>query len=679
MTIWRQVEERSRSLITSRVWRPPLAVLNISVMTASLLLVAFVYRGIEGQGDDLGNLNPAAHPTEWHYLKMLYTQWGQVGFGVLMVPLRLFVRVFGVGPDAFPWWCFAGLNAALNVLSAIHFVLAGRALVGYSRSSTVGLTAFLAGIWLFNPVSFSTTVGIPVVFFAAYTLPLYMISLVALGFATAPTRAARSRIVVLSAVYLLISLNEATFMLSLPVLISAFTIVRARRAARPVQAFAGMIFIWAIASAAAATFVWTTPGFHLRAPLLGFAVPSGTTLWDRIPAWYVESVRTMYGALAGGDVSGAVLLHTILLACLCTALILQVVSKNWWRRAHANSGWLVDGNILALGYLIAAHAATSTLLFTPYFPEYTKAYPVLLIALGIGTTIVWVADLIESLGALGKASPARPVGAAILLVCVGVWTGVRAWPDVVHAYREELRASATLRQARQDIVMLYRDTGQATYTLSHCPPRLEAYGGAALSTDYFTWRGLPALSAMQEGKGDPTALSQRPASTRVMCAAPVLVPWRWSGVPASSPAAVRVFSFIAADGSGVETHDFLASESPRSCTVSGSYNPNVGGSALYRNVFEYRVFFSTGYSYALSPPSVARLVTVVANGHAVSPVNPSVSIAVGYAGVGNEVTAEIPLDPVGARDGVPALLRVSLRGLFPGYLTANTSVRLACE
>ena len=247
MTMVRRVEDWSRPLVAWRAWRQPLVVLNICVIAAGMVLAALAYRGIEGQGDDLSNLNPAAHPTEWHYLKMLYTEWGQVGFGVLMVPLRLFVRLFGAGPDAFPWWCFAGVNAALNILSVVHFVLAGRALVGYSRSWTIALTAFLSGVWLINLVSFSTTLGIPVVFFAAYTLPLYLLSLVALGFATAAVSATHSRMKVLAALYLLISLNEATFMLSLPVLISAFTVVKARRAARPVEAFARMIVIWAAA------------------------------------------------------------------------------------------------------------------------------------------------------------------------------------------------------------------------------------------------------------------------------------------------------------------------------------------------------------------------------------------------------------------------------------------------
>jgi hypothetical protein len=679
MTMLRRVEDWSRPLVAWRVWRQPLVVLNICVMAAGVVLAAFAYRGIEGQGDDLRNLNPAAHPTEWHYLKTLYTQWGQVGFGVLMVPVRLFVRLFRSGPDAFPWWCFTGLNAALNILSVAHFVLAGRALVGYGRSWTLGLTAFLSGIWLINPVSFSTTVGIPVVFFGAFTLPLYMVSLVALGFATDAVSAARSSMMRLAGLYLLVSLNEATFMLSLPVLIGAFTVVKARRAARPVEAFARMIVVWAAASAAAAIFVWTTPGFHRRAPLLGFAVPSGTTLWDKIPAWYVESARTLYRALAGEDVAGAVLLHTMLFASLCTGVILHVLSKKWWRATHASSGWLFDANIVALGYLIAAHAATSTMLFTPYFPEYTKAYPALLIALSIGTTIVWVAGIAESLGSKGTAIRPARAGPAILLVCAGLWAGARSWPDVADAYREELLASATLRQARQDIGTLYRTTSQRTYTLSHCPPRLEAYGGTTLTPHYFTWRGLPALSVMQEGKGDPTELSGRPVSTRVLCVAPVLTPWTWSGVPAFSRVAVRVFSYIAADGSGVENHDFLAPDPPRSCTVWGSYNPNVGGSALYRNVFDYRVLFSTTYSYALSPPSPARLVTVVANGHAISPVNPAVSVAVGYAGANDELTAEVPLDASGARNGGPALLRVSVRGLFPGWLTAYTSVRLECD
>jgi hypothetical protein len=102
----------------------------------------------------------------------------------------------------------------------------------------------------------------------------------------------------------------------------------------------------------------------------------------------------------------------------------------------------------------------------------------------------------------------------------------------------------------------------------------------------------------------------------------------------------------------------------------------VAASALYRNPFSYRVVFSQVPSDARSP---AGLVTVAANGHAINPVNPRASVVVGYAGADDELTTLAPLRGSGARHGEPALLRVSIQGIFPGWLTAYTSVRLACD
>jgi hypothetical protein len=164
-----------------------------------------------------------------------------------------------------------------------------------------------------------------------------------------------------------------------------------------------------------------------------------------------------------------------------------------------------------------------------------------------------------------------------------------------------------------------------------------------------------------------------------MCAAPVVIPRTWKGSPAFSPRPVRIFSYIAADGSGVENHDFLAPEPPRSCTISGSYNPNVAASALYRNEFEYRVFFNTEYPPVGSPQSPSRLLTIVAEDHGDSSINPHASIDVGYVATNGELSAQVPLHESSARDDVPVLLRVSVRGLFPGWLTAYTSMHLKCD
>jgi hypothetical protein len=664
----------------------PVLMLNLCVLAAAVALGVWAYGGLlEGKGDDLRNLNPAAHPTEWHYLKMLYTTWGQVGFGGLMVPWRLVVRIFGIGPDVFPWWFFAGLNAGLNVLAVVHFVIAGKVLMRHGRSWALGLCTFTAALWILNPVSFATTVGIPVVFFSAYTLPLYLVSLFSLGFATAGSPLPRSRLIQLVAVYLLVSLNEATFMLSLPVLVLALTVVKAHRGARPLADFIRMILPWTAASAAAAFFVWTTPGFHYRAPLLGFAVPSGTSVWAAVPGWYGDSVRMIYGALFLDRIAYPVVLHSGLLSALCAGLLMTFL-RTWWRRESRRDAGvlrLLDANVLALGYLLAAHAAMSTMLFTPYFPEYTKAYPALLVALGIGSSMVWAIRVIGTLAVTGagteRAAVPFAVAAAFVVVSASVWLGLQSSARVVDAYRQELRTSRTLGQARHQARAVYQDTGQRNYNLSHCPPRLEAYDGATLTPDYFTWQGLPALSVIQEGAGNSSALPQSSDAHRIQCEAPVLIPWNWGGVASASASPVRVTSYVAADGTGVEQHDFFVPETAKSCTASGSYNPNASASALYRNAFKSELLFSTSYSYAVSPPGVARSMVVLPQGHAKGIVNPAITISVGYVAPDGQLTSELPLDAFRKGAGEPPVVRVSLEGLHASWLTLHTSVRFECQ
>ncbi len=693
-----KISKRIREFIAKH----PVLSLNLLLLLSCLMIGTRLYAGkLVGQGDDVVILNPLAYSSEWEFLRFLYLNWGGVGAAVLVVPWRILIRVFQVSPDLFPWWLFASLNLFLIIVTPINLIMAGRALLRQHWATSLLLLGFIYAVWVTSPIVYQTTIGIPFSATSVCTLPPYLISLGVLLLSKTTFKLGHRESWVLAFLYSVVAVNESHFMLSLPIVFGTITLIKLISQRKPFSEGVKILGFLAIFSVLAALFAWTTPGFHKRGLLLQFAIPDLATIWHKFPDWYMQGVRLGYSTLFPGFASSH-LFHTAVLLILLLGLIVTgiIIYRN--RRSRLNPGEpifnVLSLNLLSLGFISAFHVSMATLLFTQYFPDRTRAYPALLLAVGLGSGILWLVQAshlsmrqerrqrftsVKSFRA--DVSTVSPNHSVLIMACIGL--AVIGWNitvpnlvNIVNGYRAEVISSQVIHDMRQQIINMYSRTGQTNYRLSGCPEYMEFdHGGSfRFSPDYFEWRGYPTISTVREGVGDTIKYLGNKAWTRLECNVPPLFPSKWLDSSMYTSAPVRTVMSVMTDKGGVEDFDFWVSKDTNFCTLTGVYHPSIGSSALYNDAFEYRLLFGTTYSRAVSPPAISRVMEVHPVGY-LKGFRPNVTVTIGFLDGDGQMIPAVAMDAFGGERSTQPLLRVSIAHLDPAYLYGSSSVALDCR
>jgi hypothetical protein len=491
-----------------------LLVVHLVILFALLAFGAWVYAGkLTAAGDDLNNIGTAYWASNLDYLRYFYMEWGQTGVILLVIPLRALARFFQLGPDTFPWWLFASASSYCNLVAPLMIVAAGKAVLRYHWKVGLFLLAFIFGVWI-GPAVYRTTVNIPVTFFVAYVLPLFL-TLFAIATFTRPCSGRVGKFIV-AALYLIVSVNTQTFFFSAPVLFTTLTAIKVIRGNRSYWIGLKEIGLWAMLTLVAAIFVWTQPGFHKREVGAKFVMPSAAELG----AWYQKSTQMGYGTLFSNHLPHTLWIHSLVLVAIAvglagTSLVYYQLGQHK-NQPNPAARDLLGSGILALGFLMAFHFSWISLLFTPYFPEYTQVYPDLLLAAGLGYSIWWASQvypwLVQCLSkmAWSRSLPDNPERAvsegrwsfAILfgaLIGFG-WIGSRVLlPNIGQigaAFTHELRYSEIRRDVRQKIETLHATEGANNFLVVDSPADVDPSWGF---TGYFGWKGHPEITAAIDG------------------------------------------------------------------------------------------------------------------------------------------------------------------------------------
>jgi hypothetical protein len=368
---------------------------NLFLFVLCILVGVVAYGGkLHGGGDDMNNLAATVgNGSSLEYIKWYYLNWGQTGIVALIVPIQAAIKLFHLTPDGFPWWFFASINAFCYLAAGYMLVMGGRRLLKYEWHESLFLLSFIYGVWL-TPIVYNSTIDIPVTFFVAFTLPVYILAVAIYLFSADSFGKSRKDWLVIGVIYTLLSTNTETFLLSIPVVFTGMILIRAFQEKHGLIKIFGNIGFFAALSVLSIIFIWTQPGFHARPLSLDFHVPSFLETFQ----WYTRVLE---------EFGFSILLEnhyqlTQLVRYLIPFLLAVIVFGLWlWRKrdiqmnSHPQIILLLSKAIWALILILGFLFCMVPLLFTGYYPSYVIAYPIMLMAGCLGLVLSFFIHLFQ--------------------------------------------------------------------------------------------------------------------------------------------------------------------------------------------------------------------------------------------------------------------------------------------
>lgn len=492
---------QTRSTVWSRLVRDPLVITNVLLLVASLVVGRVLYAGAFAYADSLNMLssypqldaaggtnvtatNLAQYVRHWYV--GLNGRWSQA---VMNGTLASATKVFGFGPESFPWWMMRSLSLFCMLATPINFLAAAGAFARQIRPMGVCLLVLAWGIWSFAQNTYAYSIWFDCLLTDRF-VPMYLASVLAVGVARGWPGRRPLALAGFAAIYLFVAVEQ--FLVTLPVLLVGYAIYgRARNGAARTL---GMLTESIALSGVSALIYFSSPGQHWRNGLMNVTAP------DLSPAgiftWFTHAMPLGYNVLFGQrDPAIYWTLHLLLLMAGAGA-VLSATFAAWRARSSepSSAGPLVEREdavrwaVFATCFNTAYAASLATLLVSPHFPEYAAQYPALLLTLGLVFSVAAIARR------LAAPRPAAVLTAACAVAVVLAVT-VPAIRTNVTSFKEEA-AYARLRKAVYHRVLdLHRETGADAFVLTNSPVR--SIGGTmeppwGLSA-YFRWAGKSDL------------------------------------------------------------------------------------------------------------------------------------------------------------------------------------------
>jgi hypothetical protein len=361
-------------------------------------------------------------------------------------------RIFQFDPESYPWWLILSASLFCIVATPLNIIIAGKRLVGYSRTTGGWLLAGVWAVWtLSDPVYGGSTMA---TLFYVHIFPAYLLSLGLLwiarpiwgrgvgcntfqisnmvpgsaGSLSAPMQASRLRSQALSRylqgigvrwwlppalLFLYAALSSEQLLVTVPLLYSLVSLLHMLRQPSP-RRWLASLGVW-VGLALLAGFIYiAAPGQSARSDVVQAATPHMSL--QRVQDWYVQAVQQGYATLFADNpvavdcrifYSGCrtepppfvVPLHSLLLGLLLVGGIGSGLAC--YRARHCQrcdrmvlTGLLSKG-LFAGGVLLAFHASLSHLLISPYFPPYALTYPSLLLAVGLVAGLLFLGSFMQ--------------------------------------------------------------------------------------------------------------------------------------------------------------------------------------------------------------------------------------------------------------------------------------------
>jgi hypothetical protein len=418
--------------------------------------------------------NVAEYVRHWYF--GLNGRWSQA---LMNGTLAGVTKLFGFGPESFPWWMMRSLSLFCMLATPLNFLAAAGAFRPHLRLMGIFLLAIVWGTWSLSQNTYAYSVWFDCLLTDRF-VPMYLTSVLSVGVASGwPTRRPL-HLLGFAAVYLFVAVEQ--FLVTLPVLLAAYAL---RDLARTSASRAFRIFVGSIAlSALSSVIYFSSPGQQWRNSLMNVKAPDLSPV--AIFNWFQEATPLAYGVLFGPR-HGAIYwsLHALLLVAGLTTLLALALRSDRLRKLAAKINTKETGRwvLLATCFNAAYAASLSTLLVSPHFPEYAAQYPALLLTLG----------LIFSFAAVVSTAD-RPLAILVTAVsAIGVLFAITL-PAVranVASFREEAAYGRLRKAAYRQVVDLNRQTGASAFVLTNSPTR--SIGGTmeppwGLSA-YFRWIG----------------------------------------------------------------------------------------------------------------------------------------------------------------------------------------------
>ena len=512
---------------------------NAILFFVFILFGAVIYKDkIHGGSDDMSNISGlVGNGSILEYVKWYYLNWGQTGIVVLIASVQFIVKLFHITPEGFPWWFFVSINIFCYVAAVYMIVMGGKRLLKYEWQEALFLLFFIYGFW-FTPVVYKSTISMmPVTLFFAFELPTYLLTIAMYLFSANTFGRNKKDWLIFGFIYLFLSFNTETFLMTTPVLFTGIVIVRAFQERFVLSKIPRYIGVFAVLSLVSVVFTWTQPGYHLRQLNLDFHVPS----FLEVSHWYLYVVQNFEFVSIVENFPN--LAYFILFLPLFFLLIIilglwildkcnvQVNSLSQIRLLLLRSMWSL---VLMLGFLFCM----IPLLFTDYYPYYLTVYPTLLTSVALGGIVgmlIYMPETIREFSMFFRKSDsldmditldekplgianfhlrsvpsnalqqitknwhfinyysflslARWIGASAILLILFLFISLPNFKDILRIHRIELISSAVRADFQEKIVSTYYITGQKNYLIMNCAERTYAdqFWGV---NGYLYWKGI---------------------------------------------------------------------------------------------------------------------------------------------------------------------------------------------
>jgi hypothetical protein len=470
---------------------------------------------------------------------------------VLIAFVQFFVKLLSVSPEKFPWWFFASVNIYCYVMAVYMIIMGGCRLLGCRWQETLFIMVFVYGLWLTPNLYKSTISMMPVTLFICFEFPTYLLAVAIYWFSSDAFGKNKKDWLMFGVIYLVLSLNTETFLMSIPVLFTGIIVVHAIQERYSIGKTIGQVGYLFVLSLVSVVFTWTQPGYHLRPLNIDFHIPSFLEVFR----WYLRVMRD-YGFSPIVEHLPGLARYIRFLPLFFVAIVILGLWAQRKNNFQANSLFqiklLLLRSVWALTLMVGFLFCMIPLLFTDYYPYYVTIYPTLLMSIALaggGGLLVQlfmpetIRDLLKfsgKSGSLGVAisldektrdvaffsahfepgeelqlfsknwrlinhsfylSVVKWIGASVILLSLFAFITIPSFKEIERLYRVELIVSAIRADFQEKIVSVYYKTGQKNYFIKNCPGEIvvDQFWGV---NGYLYWKGINGAFGVVDTDGN---------------------------------------------------------------------------------------------------------------------------------------------------------------------------------
>jgi hypothetical protein len=674
--------------IYQKITRHTVLVINIGILVFCIVAVHRLYSGriAAGIGDDWSLFTSNHFSSLWEFISRPYlTRSGRVGAYLLDYIFTMPNHIKGLSPEKFPWWLIYAVSLFCTIFAPINLVFIVKKVARISRFENLFLLIIVFCLGVINVVVYKVTLMAVTVNVSLAIFLLVIMLNSTLSQATILKRRC-GFLLLLSLTYVVCSLTSELLMITLPIIFFGFTIAMVINRKRSGKELLKEGIYWIALSGLSAVIYFAAPGQKIKASAVHASFSLSVIIY-RLGSWYQSSIVKGYAALFGANVPYAIALHTILMILLLVLLVFFTFVSIRMIRQDISIPEIWNNSLIlcymALLFMIAFLASTSTLIVSHYFPWYGFKYPIYLLVFGIALSVILFFRIAINISifrqivvgevrndafkgrpiAVGSNVAAKMIAVASIALIVGEIMPSNV-EKIMALYREAVYRTSIKLNAYNSVIDDHNKTGQEFYLLSKGPPSMDSPWG----TDaYFSRKGYPEIKIAFEGEANALPFLEDEKWKKLPCKIPPAVISSDLNNSKLSSDPIRKMLYINKVGKGCYDFDFWVGKEIEKVVLKGRYNPNIAASPTYYRTYTYNIEFLDD--------KVSRkrklIIDQIEDGGNVS-LKANVSIHFFYM---DQLVEEVPLDAF-LSDNTKPLVRVTVEGVYPGWITNYTVMKM---